>query len=248
MLHVDGEFDKKDEIILFQKSTLKKCQDVYIFRSKQVNSKYGKILLPSNVNSNQGYHARCYKRYTSVSLHSKMDMQTGNDLQDLSAGNENNSVEKSLDTPRERQLRSNSGMKSTSGTGILEEKCIFCEKKDRKHKGCREKLHLCITTAIQESIFEEAKQLRDTNFISKISGIDFIAKEVRYHQICRVEYSNKAKSSKKVKDSSSQFWKIRNAHKKAFESLCLFIEETIIKNEQVFFLSDLHSHYLRLVA
>lgn len=47
-------------------------------------------------------------------------MQTGNYLKDLSAGNENNFVVKSLDTPRERQLGSNSGMKSTDGTDILE--------------------------------------------------------------------------------------------------------------------------------
>lgn len=73
----------------------------------------------------------------------------------------------------DRQLRSNNVLKtSNSRTGILEEKCIFCEKKDRKNKGQKEKLYLCQSQNMEMGIRQDAVKVKDLNFLGKISTLD----------------------------------------------------------------------------
>ena len=95
----------------------------------------------------------------------------------------------------QRASRSKSNIKAATSTGVLEEKCIFCEKKHKKApggKGVHQKLQRCLTEAIQESIVKDAQDLNDLAFPGKIAGVDFVAKEVMYHPCCRVFYTNKA--------------------------------------------------------
>ena len=63
VLHVEPKGITDPEIILFQESTLKMCQE----------AKFKTITLPLIPNEILGYHSRCYKNYTAVSAQQKLE-------------------------------------------------------------------------------------------------------------------------------------------------------------------------------
>ena len=245
MLHLDKkDGNSKEEIIFFKDTTLKKCQEVWAIRKGFTNSKYASIVLPVTINSTEGYHARCYKNFIAVCSTASKATDKPEDSVDDQA--QPSSTQESS-TKSTIQLRSTSVLKSESRTGILEAKCILCKKKDRKHKGVKEKLVQCLTKNIEVGIRNDAKTLGDVKLLGDIVDIDFVAKEVRYHQICRVEYANRAKAenSKKGKPPSDHHWHVsREAHALAFTSICSFVDDLIIKSEEVHFFNDVYRHYM----
>ena len=58
--------------------------------------------------------------------------------------------------------------------------------------------------------------------------VDFIAKEVRYHSVCQIEYKGKAEI-RSTKKPSSTWHDSGDAHSTAFNVICQFVDETIIK-------------------
>ena len=65
VLHVDEQKVSADaEIILFQESTLKMCQDAQKVHLARTRSKFKAITLPLIPNEVLGYHSRCYKDFT----------------------------------------------------------------------------------------------------------------------------------------------------------------------------------------
>ncbi len=146
--------------------------------------------------------------------------------------------------PTTRSTKSSS-IKSKERTGVLEEKCIFCDKKEKKHLGSRQPLHLCLTTNIEDTIKSDAAALGDIEFLSRIEAYgSFAAKEVRYHQICRAGYSSRAKVALKKRLPKSEMQVKRELHEKAFELTRSFIEDKIILKEEVHKVDDLHQQYL----
>ena len=143
MLHLDKkDGNSKEEIIFFKDTTLKKCQEVWAIRKGFTNSKYASIVLPVTINSTEGYHAKCYQNCIAVCSTASKATDKPEDSVDDQA--QPSSTQESS-TKSTIQLRSTSVLKSESRTGILEAKCILCKKKDRKHKGVKEKLVQCLT-------------------------------------------------------------------------------------------------------
>jgi len=69
VLHTEPN-PSKANIILFQESILRKCQEaerVHKSRSNWQTSTNKDIVLPPTPNSYSGYHAQCYRKYTAVS-------------------------------------------------------------------------------------------------------------------------------------------------------------------------------------
>jgi hypothetical protein len=66
VLHVDNK-KTGEKVIAFKDSTVKKCQQVQISRSGK-NSKYASIVIPFSLDAFSGYHLKCYKAYTAISL------------------------------------------------------------------------------------------------------------------------------------------------------------------------------------
>lgn len=136
-------------------------------------------------------------------------------------------------------------MKSRSSSGVLEDSCIFCQKKVRRHGGKKEKLHLCLTTTLQETVESQAKVLNDVEFLGRISGVDFVAKEVKYHQICKVNYGNRANAAEmKARPRKGEWHEKRNVHESAFSSICSIVQSSIIKEGSVWRMADLHQQYV----
>jgi hypothetical protein len=69
-LHVDKK-KTEEKVIAFKDSTYKKCQQVQIARSG-TNSKYASIVIPLSLNAFSGYHLKCYKAYTAISLNNSI--------------------------------------------------------------------------------------------------------------------------------------------------------------------------------
>jgi len=74
VLHVDEQKVSADaEIILFQESTLKMCQEAQKVHLARTRSKFKTITLPLISNEVFGYHSRRYKNFTAVSAQEKFE-------------------------------------------------------------------------------------------------------------------------------------------------------------------------------
>ena len=63
-------------------------------------------------------------------------------------------------------------------------------------KKCNQKKQPLIkasTEEVEKSIKKYAQWLQDWEILKRIQNVDFAAKEIHYHNICRVRYQNKAK-------------------------------------------------------
>ena len=71
-------------------------------------------------------------------------------------------------------------------TGVLEKMCIFCKGRSRKHfPNGFEQLSSCETKEAQDKLINAAKQQGDGYFLREFEHIDFVAKEVMYHNMCK---------------------------------------------------------------
>ena len=55
----------------------------------------------------------------------------------------------------------------------------------------------CETFEAENSIRVAATAMRDESFLSKISGVEFLAKEIKYHYSCKSKYLKLAERSRK---------------------------------------------------
>lgn len=91
------------------------------------------------------------------------------------------------------------------------------------------------TKQFEENVRIYAKLKKDDVLLAKILGVDFIAKEIKYHQCCRTKYQTEAellyKNKEKSKPQDMQagssyesneptYWHLeREVHKNYFEAL-----------------------------
>ena len=73
--------------------------------------------------------------------------------------------------------------------------CILCTKKDKKHKGSKQKLVTVETDKLEETIKGYARCLDDQKLLSKLGS--FVAKEIRYHSICRTKCQTASEQASK---------------------------------------------------
>ena len=85
-----------------------------------------------------------------------------------------------------------------SSTGIMPEISIFCIKKDKKYSGHKHELLSMETEDFREKIKKYATTLEDQAFLSNLSSVDFVAKETRYHGICRTKCQTAAEQVSKT--------------------------------------------------
>ena len=96
------------------------------------------------------------------------------------------------ENPNSRCLRSETTPAVKNNPGLFKNVCIFCNSERRRSKsGILENLGSCETIQAENSIKEAAIIQGDSIMQAKISGIDMIAKEVKYHHSCRSNYWRK---------------------------------------------------------
>ena len=211
-----GDGSSDGTIVPFVDRTLDKCRTVLSI-PKVKNLKYKKVVLPGNVNNKKtGYHPECYRKFTALGRN---------------VPPKNNDFElKSVHTRSKSTLAS-----GPSSTGIMPKICIFCTKKDKKHNGSKQKLVSMETGNFEGKIKNYAATLGDQALLSKLGSVNFVAKEIRYHGICRTKYQtaveqvSKTSQNKKAAKRSINIWhRGREVHSVAFKSICWLVENQII--------------------
>lgn len=107
---------------------------------------------------------------------------------------------------------------------------------------------------VQAGIVQEARILDDVEMLRKIgnteSSLEFVCKEVVYHNSCRKKYSYDARASLKKKESQSQTnrLKLREITEKAFETTVQFVQSHVLEKREVHRVSDISNQYRMLLC
>ena len=129
--------------------------------------------------------------------------------------------------------------------GVLEKSFIIYLTKHKKCNQEKQPLIKVSTEEIERSIKKYVQWLQDWEILKKIQNVDFAAKEIHYHNICRVRYQNKAtfttqgheemqlQCNKTEKRNRSDWHISRNVRENAFETLIQYIQEEILEKKEV---------------
>ena len=114
-----------------------------------------------------------------------------------------------------------------------------------------------LTDNFEANVRKYARWREDATLLARISNTNFASKEVKYHNNCRLQYQKvsentplalKEKSKDGYVSSPVTSWhETRNIHSEAFEALIYYIEETVLDNNEVYFVKDINSYYQALL-
>lgn len=113
--------------------------------------------------------------------------------------------------------------------------CILC--------GQSGQLHDVTTFATDEKLCRMITELQDTTLLPKVSGVDLIAAEAKYHLKCMTDLRNRYRGhiSGKRQESCE---KEEEKESQAFIELTEYIENSVDNGKLLFLLSELHSMYV----
>ena len=182
-----------------------------------------------------GYHHGCYQYFTK---------------------NQNRLISNPSSTavvPLSREPR-----KSSSGTHLFPEECIFC---DRLEKKVSRKTERCIKFAVfkdtdgtllkptWQEIEPRALALGLNSLHCKVHGEDLFAKGASYHQSCRrafnLKYINHQRDMSLRSSPETEHEKRADAHTEAFTVVLDFIKDHVISGNEVIWLQYLCSLYVQ---
>ena len=139
--------------------------------------------------------------------------------------------------------------KPSTTTGIFPIICLICGAKNKKVNGQLQKLISASSDQIQDNISDAAKLLDDRKLLTRIINVSF-SKEVKYHNVCRLQYIRNASKleTNKVKDQTncSDWHIVRTSHNKSFDLLKEIIQNSAIDAKEVQFLNYLNNHYIAI--
>lgn len=245
-IHLEDGGGKGADVKQFTGETFKKCQLALSCRRK-FNMKYADIQFPYQQDfSLLGYHSSCYRRFTAIKK-KYMDTITNNDLNEFLLSHhsiEPEPTEVNLNISKKiKDTRSKTLYLKNRNTGILKKTCIFCNKvfiyKNKKRIG----LSACQTKNFEAKIQQYATLLKDEDMLSKIKDVDFVAKEIHYHRLCRTKYTFKVKKQRHIKNKHGDWYTKRNFHKDALKEFKEFMKMNIFENMDAYFLTNLHNIY-----
>ena len=181
--------------------------------------------MPDEASEGIGYHGSCYNRFNATPK-SKLE---------------------SSEKRKSFILRSETHNLASTSSGVLSAVCIFCYKARKRWKGMEVPLTSCDYDSSQEKVKEAAKVLGDEEMLAQIQNIDFHAKEVKYHNVCKWDYLNRARSAIaqecKVKTKASEI----GVHQQAFELLLSYVQTSVVDNNRPEYLGSIHKLYCHYV-
>ena len=151
------------------------------------------------------WHPNCYKSYTN-----KRNLGF---------------VTKSLQDQDLSAAAGPSGISRRSVTSSVDwSKCLFCSK--ASHKKDRQ-LHQVLTYSAEHAIHDGAQKLSDADLLFKITDIDLIAQEAKYHTLCYASFLEKIKRAQQSNLSSSD----EDCTATAFQQLAKVSDNEIIQKQ-----------------
>ena len=121
---------------------------------------------------------------------------------------------------------------------------IFCGASRKKIRG--NSLQLFISKKTEDVISfirEDAVELNDIELVNKITSEFANYKQIYYHNYCRNAYQNKVRSLQNAEKEKSEWHETRDINKSAFDNVCSYVQENIIKGERAFFLDFMQALY-----
>ena len=88
--------------------------------------------------------------------------------------------------------------RSTEPKNDLKTVCFFCGANHRKQK-----LHQCLTLEVHQKVKRIAKELGDTNILSRLCEGDMVALGARYHLKCLAGFYNQYRSHERIECGNS---------------------------------------------
>ena len=185
-----------------------------------------------------GYHRGCYQNFTK-----NLDRLTSSQSVDIA--------------PISRSPRK---MRSLSDQRLFPETCIFCEKLERQSKGKTER---CVKFAVfkergavveptWKQIESRALELGESRLHRLVQGQDLFAREAQYHRSCRktfnLRYINYLRDTERAKKCPTPLTEQDievTAHRKAFNVVLDFIQDTVICKGEVVLLVSLRDLYVQ---
>lgn len=222
ILHIQ-DLSKEEKLHTFNDDKWKTVQQAAKKRLLQQKCKYKPLCetLPDMYSSTDGYHRTCYKNFTAV----PKDITT----------NESSTY---TDHDKSNLLRSQTASVASNTAGVFDKNCIFCHHYKKSIGSHRyELVSSCETREAQDHTVEAAEGLDDQELLTTIRGIDFVAKEVKYHRTCQKNYFARWDRIKAKNESDASA-----AHKLAFEAIVPHLN-ALISDNKAMRLATLHEAY-----
>lgn len=249
----------KDKVRLFTSDTLQKCINILKIR-KENNLKFFDVILPSSVNTNEGYHTKCYSSFTALmNKYKKLSEISVESSSSASLSPQaSTSTAKVTITADEGFSIDNIVHDDTEDENIVSEclvecqnviqeieanakACIFCNFVRKKNKGRWQNVHSCENDSVLNNIISLATKRVDSSLLQKISKLKSENIKIEYHSICLHNYKN---NENLPTDMNRTNWHImRDIHKIVFQEICAFITENIITKSRNYFLQFLYTLY-----
>lgn len=119
--------------------------------------------------------------------------------------------------------------------------CIFCDQKTKKHRSKR----LPLISSNKKEFLSKQNQ-EDNNLTELINKVTtYPGYKVCYHKNCQLDFAYKTTSNKNTTKSS--WHDLRDLHQIAFDEICDYINENVLKKGRCFFLTQLHRHYMEVL-
>lgn len=165
----------------FEESTWQRVKQVDAFRRSQNRlSKCLVVKIPEVNCDNIGYHRDCYNSFTVISIPNVLS-----------------------DEPAQTKpmLRSDIDQPMLCSFGIFPPICLFCGHKQKSKDVIRKRVLEVVKFTLQKRLSTMLQCLDDREMSARISGIDMITKEVKYHHSCRKAFLNNAASMEESETS-----------------------------------------------
>ena len=199
-----------------KEQSFSKLKDTAAKRLKLSDDKDKLIEISSNIpaefdSSLHGYHRRCYQLFIRLPKASKRKATSSMCPDDEAPSTSKKSKRFS----------------SASSTALFPpDRCLSCDKDTIYAKREKHSLVTCMTIVAEQSIKSTALEKGDEEILRKVRDQDLRAREARYHNHCRKNYTrNKTRHTSHEDSESSQS---QAAHNAAFQFIRSYIEEHIL--------------------
>jgi hypothetical protein len=194
--------------------------------------------------SQHGSHRWCYNNFTNVSKIVKK----------LEAPQTNSEPLPSASEGKSRKSDRNISNKITTLTLLPQNECLFCSKGRKKGKLGEEGLTKCVSKNAELTIKQCAAEKQDFRLLGKVTDVDLIAKEARYHESCRKAYVRSEERQHHQVSVTLQTDDViyggaeqRAAYDEAFQYICQHVTTSIIKGGCVERMTMLRERYLNYI-
>ncbi|XP_011858812.1 PREDICTED: uncharacterized protein LOC105556339, partial [Vollenhovia emeryi] len=120
--------------------------------------------------------------------------------------------------------------------------CIICDKARKKHNARWQSLHTSENNSIAAKIEKCATEANDLTMLQKIDDFLCSNRIITYHRICLTNFEHECERRKpKQRTEYHEAW---DCHKLAYEEVCSYVDEFVIKNKKIVYLTLLRTIYV----